>query len=61
MNGRKVIDILQDNGWSILRVSGSHYRMGKGSLRTTVPVHGKRDLGKGLLRAIEKQSGVKLE
>lgn len=60
MNGKQVIDILKKNGWQILRISGSHHRMGKGHLRTTVPVHGKRDLGKGLLSAIEKQTGVKL-
>lgn len=61
MNGKEVITILQQNGWSILRVSGSHHRMGKGPLKTTVPVHGKRDLGKGLLAAIEKQTGVKFK
>jgi len=34
--------------------------MGKGSQRTTVPVHGSRNIGIGLLQAIEKQTGVKL-
>jgi len=60
MNGKKVIKILEKNGWEVLRSSGSHYRMGKEGLRTTVPVHGKRDLGRGLISAIEKQTGVKL-
>jgi len=46
---------------AILRIAGSHHRMGKGHLRTTVPVHGKRDIGKGLLAAIEKQTGVKFK
>jgi len=59
MTGKEIIKILQQEGWEILRVSGSHHRMGKGHLRTTVPVHGKRDIGKGLLSAIEKQTGVK--
>lgn len=61
MTGKQVIDILRENGWEVLRISGSHHRMGKGSQRTTVPIHGKRDLGKGLVRAIEKQTGVKLQ
>lgn len=61
MHGKDVIKLLQDHGWRVLRTSGSHFRMGKGALRTTVPVHGKRDLGKGLLSAIEKQTGVKLK
>jgi predicted RNA binding protein YcfA (HicA-like mRNA interferase family) len=61
VNGKQIIKILQQQGWQILRVSGSHHRMGKGNLRTTVPLHGKRDTGKGLLAAIEKQTGVKLK
>lgn len=60
MNGKEVIKTLQKEGWTILRSQGSHYRLGKSSLRTTVPVHGTKDLGKGLLAAIERQTGVKL-
>jgi predicted RNA binding protein YcfA (HicA-like mRNA interferase family) len=59
MNGKQVIKRLKENSWQVLRVSGSHHRMGKGDRRTTVPVHSKRDLGPGLLAAIEKQTGVK--
>jgi predicted RNA binding protein YcfA (HicA-like mRNA interferase family) len=59
MTGKEVIKILEQHGWKVLRVNGSHHRMGKNELRTTVPVHGKRDIGKGLLAAIEKQTGVK--
>lgn len=61
MTGKEVIKILQEHGWQILRISGSHHRMGKEHMRTTVPVHGKRDLGQGLLSAIERQTGVKLK
>lgn len=60
MNGRSIIQKLKEHGWVVLRTHGSHYRMGKDDKRTTVPVHGTRDLGKGLLRAIERQTGVKL-
>ncbi len=60
MTGKEVIKILEQHGWKVLRINGSHHRMGKGALRTTVPVHGKRDLGKGLLAAIKKQTGVNL-
>lgn len=60
MHGRDVIRILKTHGWQILRVEGSHYRLGKGNRRTTVPVHAARDLGRGLLKAIERQTGVKL-
>lgn len=61
MNGKEVIKILKEHGWVVLRVSGSHHRMGKGPLRTTVPIHSNRDLGKGLLAAIERQTGVRLK
>jgi len=61
MNGKQLIEKLEQDDWKVLRASGSHYRMGKGPLRTTVPVHGKREIGKGLLSAIERQTGVKLK
>ena len=60
MTGKELIKILEQQGWKILRVNGSHHRMGKGLQRTTVPVHGKKELGKGLLAAIKKQTGVTL-
>ena len=61
MTGKEIIKQLEKHGWEVLRVSGSHHRMGKGSLRTTVPIHGNRDIGKGLLAEIERQTGVKLK
>ncbi|NDH67834.1 MAG: addiction module toxin, HicA family [Gammaproteobacteria bacterium] len=61
MTGKEIIKQLEKQGWEVLRVSGSHHRMGKGSLRTTVPIHGNRDIGKGLLAEIERQTGVKLK
>ena len=60
MNGKEAIKILEAQGWKVLRVKGSHCRLGKGDKRTTVPLHGLRDIGKGLLKAIERQTGVKL-
>jgi len=60
MNGKAVIKMLQKEGWKLLRSQGSHYRLGKGSQRVTVPVHGAKDLGKDLLAAIERQTGVKI-
>ncbi|OGV47832.1 MAG: hypothetical protein A3F46_07875 [Legionellales bacterium RIFCSPHIGHO2_12_FULL_42_9] len=61
MTGKEIIKQLEKYGWEVLRVSGSHHRMGKDNLRTTVPVHGNRDIGKGLLAEIERQTGVKLK
>jgi len=60
VTGKEIIKFLQKEGWKTLRSQGSHYRLGKNSLRVTIPVHGKKDLGKGLLAAIERQTGVKI-
>nr|WP_295622834.1 type II toxin-antitoxin system HicA family toxin [uncultured Lamprocystis sp.] len=51
---------LKAEGWAVLRQEGSHVRMGKGAARTTVPLHGKRDLKPGTLAGIERQTGIKL-
>jgi len=44
-------------------VEGSHHIMEKeGMIRgVPIPVHGSKDIGIGLLKAIEKQTGVKLK
>ncbi len=60
MNGKAVIAKLKAAGWVLDRVNGSHHVMVKGSQAVPVPVHGSRDLGVGLVAAIERQSGVKL-
>ncbi len=38
---------------------GSHVKLVKGKKLTEVPIHGNHDLGMGLLRSIEKQTGEK--
>jgi len=60
MNGKQVVKKLEEYGWVVLRIQGSHYRLGKSEKRTTVPIHGAKDIGKGLIAAIERQTGVKL-
>ncbi len=60
MNGRQVITILKANGWSQTRINGSHHMMKKGEVTVPVPVHGAQDIGVGLLKKIEKQTGVTL-
>ena len=62
MNGKDVIKALQRHGFQVVRVQGSHHILVKEGLPRSVPVpvHGSRDLSVGLLKAIERQSGVKL-
>lgn len=60
MHGREVIKKLQAAGWKEVRISGSHHILQKAGKSVPVPVHGGRELGIGLVRKIEKQTGVKL-
>ena len=61
VTGNEVIAKLKAAGWSLNRVKGSHHILVKGGVAIPVPVHGSRDLGAGLLAAIQRQSGVKLK
>ena len=61
MKPKEVIAILKKAGWRHVSTRGSHYKMAKEGYRSVpVPMHGSRDLGRGLIKAIEKQTGVKL-
>lgn len=63
MNAKEVISKLKAEGWQLARIEGSHHIMEKsGYLRPVpVPVHGTKDLSIGLIKAIERQTGVKLK
>ena len=63
MNGKQIIAKLKSEGWRLSRIEGSHHIMEKpGHPRAVpVPVHGNQDIGIGLLKAIERQTGVKLK
>ncbi len=61
MNGKEIIKLLQSAGWEHTSTRGSHYKMEKAGYRSVpVPVHSRKHLGIGLIKAIEKQTGVKL-
>jgi predicted RNA binding protein YcfA (HicA-like mRNA interferase family) len=61
MNGKQILSILKANGFSLIRVAGSHHILGNGAVKVTVPVHGAADVKIGTLKSIEKQSGVTLK
>jgi predicted RNA binding protein YcfA (HicA-like mRNA interferase family) len=50
--------ILEDRGWTLVRVKGSHHAFEKlGNPKTViVPVHGNKDLKTGTQRAIMKDA-----
>ena len=58
-----VVRALERAGFVVRRVSGSHYQMAHptdAARRATIPYHGK-DLKRGTLRAIIKQSGLSVD
>jgi len=61
MSGKQVIAKLKLAGGSVNRVHGSHHVMIKNDQAVPVPLHGSRDIGAGLLAAIQRQTGVKLK
>ena len=60
VSGKKIIKILKKAKWELISQTGSHIKLKKGKVVVIVPVHGNKDLGKGLIKAIEKQTGEKI-
>ena len=58
---KKLVKILKENGFVEIRQVGSHLHLyhPEKKLRTTVPIHNK-DLKKGTLASILRQSKIKL-
>ena len=60
LSGKDLLAVLERNGWTLLRIHGSHHIYGKlGSVvRLSVPVHGNRPLKTGLLRYFMRMAGL---
>lgn len=54
MTGKELLRKLKLLGCEVVRQRGSHVRVRCGICNTTVPVHKSEQLGKGLLRSIER-------
>jgi predicted RNA binding protein YcfA (HicA-like mRNA interferase family) len=52
VSGKDLCRVLERNGWSLLRIHGSHHIYGRPNsvVRLSVPVHGGRSLKIGLLK-----------
>jgi len=55
--------LLKSNGWSLLRITGSHHIFGKAGQRVkiSVPIHGNRKLGPGLQNHLMEVAGLTRE
>jgi mRNA interferase HicA len=50
---------LEKQGCTFGTQKGSHLKVSLGDLRSIMPMHGKKELGKGLVNAIKKDLGLK--
>ena len=61
MTGKELIKIFKKHGWVLDRISRSHHIMIKEGKRSIpLPVHGNKDIPKGLVKTILKQAGIEL-
>jgi predicted RNA binding protein YcfA (HicA-like mRNA interferase family) len=60
LTGKELCKLLEGEGWSLLRINGSHHIYGRAGsrVRLSVPVHGSQVLKIGLLRHLLKQAGI---
>ncbi len=57
MSGKALVRYLQERGWVLDRIHGSHFIMVKAGHRPIpVPVHGARDLPIGLVRRVLREA-----
>ncbi len=62
VNAKDLIRVLQKKGFAFERQSGSHaIYVHADNIRVTIPIHGKKDLGKGLLRQILSDAKISIE
>jgi predicted RNA binding protein YcfA (HicA-like mRNA interferase family) len=56
VSGRDFARIVERQGWTLLRISGSHHIYGKSGsvVRLSIPIHGNKPLKTGLLRHLTK-------
>jgi predicted RNA binding protein YcfA (HicA-like mRNA interferase family) len=60
VTGRELAKALERNGWTLLRVHGSHHMYGKdgSTVRLSVPIHGNKPLKVGLLKHLLTMAGL---
>jgi predicted RNA binding protein YcfA (HicA-like mRNA interferase family) len=59
-SSREVIQVLEEDGWQEVRVTGSHHHFKHPAKSGVVTVpHPKKQIGKGLLNSILKQAKLK--
>ncbi len=55
MTGREMVELYLANGWTLDRIHGSHFIMKKEGAVEVIPIHGSKDLAKGLEVKLKKR------
>ncbi len=58
MTGKEMVDLYRSQGWVIDRIKGSHYVLKNNGQIEVIPVHGSKDLAKGLELKLKKRLGL---
>ena len=60
VTGKELAALLEQHGWTLLRVRGSHHIYGRegSAVRLSVPVHGNKPLKTGLLKHLLSMAGL---
>jgi predicted RNA binding protein YcfA (HicA-like mRNA interferase family) len=60
VSGKRMCRILEDHGWTLVRIKGSHHAYEKpgNPITVIVPVHANKDLKTGTQRAIMKDAAI---
>lgn len=57
MRDKELLRRLLNDGWTLIRINGSHHILEKNGQTVSIPIHGK-DVKKGLLNDILKKTGL---
>jgi predicted RNA binding protein YcfA (HicA-like mRNA interferase family) len=60
LSGKEFARIIEQKGWVLLRIQGSHHIYGKTGVdvRLTIPIHGNQNLKVGILRHLMKMAEI---
>lgn len=63
LSGKELAKLVEANGWTLIRVNGSHHIYGKPGLgaRLSIPIHGSSKLKVGLQRHLMKLAGLRVD
>jgi len=61
ISGKQVVKVFQKAGWSVLGQVGSHVVMEKKNIRVNLSVPQHKEIAKGTLRALIRNSGLSVD